>query len=199
VPYSAVFVRDSIEKRAELSSHGHGIPSTSQLESVAIAIAALLPPPHTILLQTSSAQSFEAFRKFASTHRDVRLIASDNPRSDRDGWAMTEANQANQANGKKIYNQTTFNFNQTNTHEKVPHQPPPHRELPRKIMDEGTIAVVNLYLASRAEYFVTLSSSAWTYLVADMMDGTQGLAQGAAGPVTRLDSTYFDLAQLGST
>ena len=51
VPYSAVFVRDSIEKRAELSSHGHGIPSTSQLESVAIAIAALLPPPHTILLQ----------------------------------------------------------------------------------------------------------------------------------------------------
>ena len=56
---------------------------------------------------------------------------------------MTEANQANHAHGKKIYNQTTFNFNQTNTHEKVPHQPPPHRELPRKIMDEG-VAIVEL-------------------------------------------------------
>jgi len=181
VPYSAVFVRDSVEKRAELSSHGHGLPYTSQLESVALAIAALLPPPHTILLQTSSALSFEAFRKLASIHREVRLVASDNPRSDRDGWAVTEAKAH-----WKVHNQTRFN--QTNGHENVPHQPPSHRESPHKIVDEGTIAAVNLYLASRAEYFITLSSSAWSYLVADMMDGTQGLAPGAAGPVTRLAS-----------
>ena len=38
---------------------------------------------------------------------------------------------------------------------------------------EGVIASVNLYLASRAAYFLSLSSSAWTYLVADLMEGSR--------------------------
>ena len=43
---------------------------------------------------------------------------------------------------------------------------------------EGTIAAVNLWLASRAAFFLGLSSSAWTPLVLHLMDGMGGWAPG---------------------
>jgi hypothetical protein len=45
---------------------------------------------------------------------------------------------------------------------------------------EGTIAAVNLHLAARARYFVTLVSSAWTSLVAAVMGSGEGSADAIA-------------------
>jgi len=170
-PFAAVFIRDSLEKRQELHAHGHGLPSTEQFASIALSLAAFLPPPHLVVLQTSSAAAFETFGTFARYHRTrMRVVASDNSRSDRDTW-LSAATQRGKPNGM-----STNSVNSTDAGMSV------NKSMP----DEGAIAAINLYIASRAEFFVSLSSSAWTYLVAPLMDGTRGDARGAATPVLYL-------------
>ena len=123
-----------VEKRFELKSHGHGQPSYAAYERLALALGALLPPPHVVVLQTSSLSAHEHFLDFARG-QDGRLtvVATENPRSDNDRWAAVREGEAG-----------------------------------ARATEEGTIAAVALYLASRAEWFVTLSSSAWTYLVKEV-------------------------------
>jgi hypothetical protein len=48
---------------------------------------------------------------------------------------------------------------------------------------EGVVAAVNLHLAARAQFFVGLSSSAWTFLVVELMDGSGGSAPHSAKPL----------------
>ena len=63
--YLGVFVRDSAEKRAELTAHGHGWPKEATYAPLALAVATqLLPPPHIVVLGTSSQAAYNRFLTF---------------------------------------------------------------------------------------------------------------------------------------
>ena len=102
--FVSVFVRDSVEKRLELASHGHGMPTAEQYESVSAALAAALGWRH-VHLQTSNPKSVERFVSLANAS-GLRLSYTDNARSAHDswgGWVQAEpppAHLAAQARGE---------------------------------------------------------------------------------------------------
>ena len=82
--FVSVFIRDSVEKRAELAGHGHGMPRQSAYELLTARITNQLGWRH-VHLSTSSAASLSAFRMFANRSRLV-VAATENPRSQHDSW-----------------------------------------------------------------------------------------------------------------
>ena len=198
--YLGVFVRDSAEKRAELTAHGHGWPKEATYAPLALAVATqLLPPPHIVVLGTSSQAAYNRFLTFdqdaegtstvlrrarasdgqsssggggsstsssrssrssggGSRSKNMRVLATENERSDHDSWVMRGGSHPGSHHmGASTLSSTSegaISPGATRT-------------------SEGVIASVNLYLASRAAYFLSLSSSAWTYLVADLMEGSR--------------------------
>ena len=82
--FSALFIRDSREKRHELSRTGHGNPPISAYHSLVHSLAAATGEMR-VLLQTSSDQALVAFSKL-SRASGLRLSFTDNERSDNDAW-----------------------------------------------------------------------------------------------------------------
>ena len=202
-----VFVRDSAEKRAELSAHGHGWPKEATYAPLALAVAtSLLPPPHIVVLGTSSQAAYNRFLTFdhAEGRSTVlrRARASDGQSSGRsssggDGGSSSSSSRSSSRSGgggtggSRSKMRVLATENERSDHDgwvRGGSHPGSHHHMGASTLSsstsegatpgatrtaEGVIASVNLYLASRAAYFLSLSSSAWTYLVADLMEGSR--------------------------
>jgi hypothetical protein len=170
-PFAVVFARNSAEKRLELASHAHGMPPLYTYPLLARTLATQLLPAHArkvVVVETSSAA---ALSRFEGEHARTEGAAEAADAAGEGARGLTA--------GASI--RLTATDNPRSDHDQWA-----AKEQGDDPTVEGTVAAVNLDLASRAEIYVGLSSSAWTYLVSDLMDGAGGRAPGTASPVLYL-------------
>ena len=85
LPRHPQFIRDSVEKRAELERFGHGLPGHAQYEWLLGVLAAQLGW-REVHLQTSSGAAFVRLLQYGRLS-GLRLAYTENTRSDHDRWA----------------------------------------------------------------------------------------------------------------
>mmetsp|Transcript_40258 Transcript_40258/g.117281 ORF Transcript_40258/g.117281 Transcript_40258/m.117281 type:complete len:462 (+) Transcript_40258:55-1440(+) len=144
--FTAVFVRDSVEKAEELH---RPLPPLAVYARLAEAVERhQRPTGPKLYLQTSSARSVDFFREFCA-NSSLPLAYTESERADHDLWGRRSQSgrQDSWQNGE---------------------------------MEQGTIAAVNLYAASKASAFVSLSASMWTSLQVAALLASSGDVHGVA-------------------
>jgi hypothetical protein len=151
--FVSVHVRDSVEKRRELSRHGHSMPTVKSLHDLAaVAHQALAQSdgeaggsPRTVVVHTSSAEALSNIIALARASGRFNLTYTDNPRGGHDrwgGWATRGGDD-----------EATM---------------------------EGAINSVNAELASRAAVLVTPTFSSWSTMLKTLLGASRARTHPAA-------------------